>query len=37
MALLQISVHGKSSFDDDSDSDKDIKSDEIYILNIDVF
>ena len=32
MALLQINVHEKSSLDDDSDSDEDIESDEIYIL-----
>ena len=37
MALLQVRMHEKSSLDDDSDSDKDIESDEIYILNIDVF
>ena len=32
MELLQISVHEKSSLNDDSDSDEDIESDEMYIL-----
>ena len=32
MALLQINVHEKSSLNDDNDSDEDIESDEIYIL-----
>ena len=32
VALLKISVHEKSLLDDDSDSDDDIESDEIYIL-----
>ena len=32
MALLQISVHEKRLLDDDSDSDEDIESDEICIL-----
>ena len=31
MALLQISVHEKSSLDDDTVIDEDIKNDEIYI------
>ena len=39
MALLQISVHEKSSLDNDSDSDQDIESKAMKFIfcNIDVF